>query len=303
MAGFTVTELVMVMTIIGILAAIGLPSFKYVTTSNRISSEINGSSGDMQFARSQAIKQGLTVTVCSSSDGATCNTGGAGNIWNTGWIVFLDSNGNQQVDPGEQVIRVQPAFNSTDTMTLERVVRGDDLQSFGLRAHLHGRHDQHHPARHHQHVGLDALSRDHGVRLGEHREGWSGEPQYAIEQPRTSTQPRRLSLGPRYRRARGFSLMEVMVALVVSTVGLLGLAKMEALAISSTGVAELTLACGHRGLEPRRRDACESRVLAGRRCTGEHPHQQHEQSRMPQHAVHDSRVHASCTPRTWRPTI
>ena len=40
-----------------------------------------------------------------------------------------------------------------------------------------------------------------------------------------------------YRRARGFSLMEVMVALVVSTIGLLGLAKMEALAMSSTGVA------------------------------------------------------------------
>jgi type IV pilus assembly protein PilV len=39
------------------------------------------------------------------------------------------------------------------------------------------------------------------------------------------------------RRARGFSLMEVMVALVVSTVGLLGLAKMEALAMSSTGIA------------------------------------------------------------------
>jgi type IV pilus assembly protein PilV len=43
--------------------------------------------------------------------------------------------------------------------------------------------------------------------------------------------------GLAYRRARGFSLMEVMVALVVSTVGLLGLAKMEALAMSSTGVA------------------------------------------------------------------
>jgi len=40
-----------------------------------------------------------------------------------------------------------------------------------------------------------------------------------------------------HRRDRGFSLMEVMVALVVSTVGLLGLAKMEALAMSSTGVA------------------------------------------------------------------
>ena len=43
--------------------------------------------------------------------------------------------------------------------------------------------------------------------------------------------------GLAYRRARGFSLMEVMVALVVSTVGLLGLAKMEALALSSTSVA------------------------------------------------------------------
>jgi len=42
---------------------------------------------------------------------------------------------------------------------------------------------------------------------------------------------------PAYQRARGFSLMEVMVALVVSTVGLLGLAKMEALALSSTSVA------------------------------------------------------------------
>jgi len=43
--------------------------------------------------------------------------------------------------------------------------------------------------------------------------------------------------GPGYRRARGFSLMEVMVALVVSTIGLLGLAKMEALGLSSTSVA------------------------------------------------------------------
>jgi type IV fimbrial biogenesis protein FimT len=121
MAGFTVTELVMVMTIIGILTAIGVPSFKFVTVSNRISSEINGLLGDMQFARSQAIKQGLTVTVCTSSNSTTptptCNTGGAGNVWNTGWIVFLDSNGNGQVDAGEQVIRVQPTFNSNDTMT------------------------------------------------------------------------------------------------------------------------------------------------------------------------------------------
>jgi type IV pilus assembly protein PilV len=38
-------------------------------------------------------------------------------------------------------------------------------------------------------------------------------------------------------RARGFSLVEVMVALVVVSIGLLGLAKMESLALSSTSVA------------------------------------------------------------------
>ncbi|HLY53740.1 MAG TPA: type IV pilus modification protein PilV [Steroidobacteraceae bacterium] len=38
-------------------------------------------------------------------------------------------------------------------------------------------------------------------------------------------------------RARGFSLVEVMVALVVICVGLLGVAKMQALALSSTNIA------------------------------------------------------------------
>jgi type IV fimbrial biogenesis protein FimT len=120
MAGFTVTEVVIVMLVLGILIAIGAPSFKYVTTSNRISNEINGLLGDMQFARSVAVKQGLTVTICSSSDSTatnpSCNVGGAAGTWNTGWIVFLDTNGDGQVEPGEQVIRIQPAFTSTDTL-------------------------------------------------------------------------------------------------------------------------------------------------------------------------------------------
>ncbi|HXI47708.1 MAG TPA: type IV pilus modification protein PilV [Steroidobacteraceae bacterium] len=47
-----------------------------------------------------------------------------------------------------------------------------------------------------------------------------------------------LSSAGRFRhRSAGFSLVEVMVALVVVAVGLLGLAKMESLALSSTSVA------------------------------------------------------------------
>jgi len=47
-----------------------------------------------------------------------------------------------------------------------------------------------------------------------------------------------LKLETRMRiRTAGFSLVEVMIALVVCSIGLLGLAKMEALAVSSTSVA------------------------------------------------------------------
>ncbi len=40
-------------------------------------------------------------------------------------------------------------------------------------------------------------------------------------------------------RAAGFTIIEVMVALIVISVGLLGIAKMQALAISSTGVSRM----------------------------------------------------------------
>jgi type IV fimbrial biogenesis protein FimT len=112
-SGFSLTELIITMSIAAILLAIGIPSFKYVTVSNRISTEVNGLLGDMQFARSEAVKEGLPVTVCSSSDGQTCNGGTA---WQSGWIVFLDSNGNHAVDAPEEVVsRVQKRFSSTDT--------------------------------------------------------------------------------------------------------------------------------------------------------------------------------------------
>jgi type IV pilus assembly protein PilV len=44
---------------------------------------------------------------------------------------------------------------------------------------------------------------------------------------------------PRRSRARGFTLLEVMVALVVTSIGLLGIAKIQALAYASTGSASV----------------------------------------------------------------
>src|ERR1700731_4176085 len=88
-AGFTLLELMVVITIVAILMALGVPSYRYVTNSNRMSGEVNALLGDLQFARSEAIKEGATVTVCPTSNPSAtppiCNAGSS--EWDKGWIV------------------------------------------------------------------------------------------------------------------------------------------------------------------------------------------------------------------------
>ncbi|MEA3106747.1 MAG: type fimbrial biosis protein FimT, partial [Gammaproteobacteria bacterium] len=84
--GFTLVEMMIVVSIIALLLAIGVPSFRYVTTSNRASTEINGLLGDLQFARSEAIREGQQIDVCATTNGTSCVT--SGTTWNTGWLVM-----------------------------------------------------------------------------------------------------------------------------------------------------------------------------------------------------------------------
>lgn len=111
-SGFTLIELLVVLAIIAILMAIGVPSFKSITYNSRVSSEINGMLGDLQFARSEAQKGGQSVTVCASADQNTC---AANNAWGAGWIVFLDIDSNGTRNTGtETLLRKQAAFATND---------------------------------------------------------------------------------------------------------------------------------------------------------------------------------------------
>jgi type IV fimbrial biogenesis protein FimT len=122
MSGFTLVEIMIAIAVVAILLTIGIPSFRYVTNSNRIAGEINGLLGDMQYARAEAVKEGRPVTVCVSADGATC-AGANVNTWQRGWIVFSDVNGNAAVDPATDVVlRVQTPFSSTDTFVATNTV-------------------------------------------------------------------------------------------------------------------------------------------------------------------------------------
>lgn len=112
-AGFTLTELMVTLTIVAILCGIGVPSFRYVTTGNRLSAEVNALLGDMQLARAEAIREGANVVVCASKDEATCS---GESDWKTGWIVWNDPNGNGSIDSDEAVLHQQQAIKSEDTV-------------------------------------------------------------------------------------------------------------------------------------------------------------------------------------------
>ena len=101
----------MTIAIAAILAMIGIPSFRYVTNSNRIAGEVNGLLGDLQFARAEAIKEGQIVTVCVSSTGTTCD---GTSTWQSGWIVYSNPT-NSTVPAAGSVLRIQNPFTSTDT--------------------------------------------------------------------------------------------------------------------------------------------------------------------------------------------
>ena len=117
-SGVSLIELLTVMTLAAILMSIAVPSFKYVTVSNRISAEINGLLGDMQYARYQAIKEGLPVTICPTAS-ATSTTCDSTTTWSGGWIVLSNAGVNSGAASGA-VLRRQPPFNasnSTDVLT------------------------------------------------------------------------------------------------------------------------------------------------------------------------------------------
>jgi len=112
--GFSLTELMVVIAIVAILFGIAVPSYRYIANASRMSSEINALLGDLMFARAEAIKEGQTVSLCVSSDGATCSGSLA---WGNGWIVFPDPGATDTPAAGS-VLRAQQAFtgNTPDTL-------------------------------------------------------------------------------------------------------------------------------------------------------------------------------------------
>jgi type IV fimbrial biogenesis protein FimT len=111
MRGFTAIELMVVVSIIAVLAALAAPSFQPLIENWRVREAAEQLQSTLAFARSEAIKRGGRVVVQKIPNNTNgCSTAGTAAAWDCGWIVCHDINNNGTCNAAEPVLqRVESA--------------------------------------------------------------------------------------------------------------------------------------------------------------------------------------------------
>ncbi|MBE7565944.1 GspH/FimT family pseudopilin [Acidithiobacillus sp. HP-11] len=114
--GLTLIELMVVIAMVAIVLAIGIPEYQNFTRSNTLLAEVHTLKGDIALARSEAATTGSNVVICPSGDPTSANPSCSGtNQWNTGWVVMAPTNSSCS-DTSGAPFKVQGAFSSQNTV-------------------------------------------------------------------------------------------------------------------------------------------------------------------------------------------
>ena len=87
--GFTLIELMIVVTILGIFLTIGMPALSEFVADQRVRTVTSNIVAEIAFARAKAIESSRRVIMQQSGGG-----------WNSGWRIYTDVNGNGAYDVG-----------------------------------------------------------------------------------------------------------------------------------------------------------------------------------------------------------
>ncbi|MBN8280837.1 MAG: GspH/FimT family pseudopilin [Gammaproteobacteria bacterium] len=105
-AGFTLLELLVVLTLGAGLFALAVPAFRSVVQDARLVAAVNRVVHGVHLARHEALTTGAEVVLCRSRTGRQCSDSGD---WNRGFIVFVnrDRDDPPRLDPGETLLQAE----------------------------------------------------------------------------------------------------------------------------------------------------------------------------------------------------
>jgi len=107
------TELMITLTILSLVMAIGIPSMRDFVKNDRLVAQINTLVGHLAYARSEAAVRHQSVVICASGTQTSCST----TNWASGWIIFVDSDNNSDFSAGEDMLRVTEELSGGNTLT------------------------------------------------------------------------------------------------------------------------------------------------------------------------------------------
>lgn len=106
--GFTLVELLVVLSVFAVLLGLAAPSFMNIIANNRVASTASDLVTLLNLGKSEAIRSGQTIVLCKKDSSNQCDTDTSGD-WSKGWLLFVDEDEDNSVDADERIIRVASA--------------------------------------------------------------------------------------------------------------------------------------------------------------------------------------------------
>ena len=105
--GLTLIELTIALSIAAIVFGLAVPALGNAMAASRAAAARGALLDSFAIAAVRAGISGTRSVLCPSPDGETCSDEPD---WSGGWLVFMDPNASRELDPGERVLRRQPAL-------------------------------------------------------------------------------------------------------------------------------------------------------------------------------------------------